>query len=645
MSSSRLSSMLPARHGQPAREIPAGRYVEAVVGRVMRRGKQQVLLHYLPGRSFDVERASAIARVVSISGAPRTDLSADMVLSRIKEEVGAWQEQFRPGLRDDVLTPTDTVLVDPQHVEAELFPRVFWCQNRTCGAVHDFTGQERLPNSVCRTCRSGRLIQLRWIRVHRCGDLQPLLPRPCTRCGRTDRFSLSLRGSERISNFRWVCGSCGTAAQLFGGQCRACSWPDSTLRDTDIEVHRAARTYYAHSTTLLNIPDQELDRFLQTPGWQTVVAAKYLGLPEAEELSLSLSGPSTSVAAGQPADLTTQDLDELLSLRETVPAEQIMAELMKRRTERQRDRDTTSSIPLSARLEEVSGVREDVWQAAGSELLDGMLPTQDGKAKEVVAEANGSEAGAALASLGVGRGVLVADFPILTATYGFSRIDFTPNRARLNAFPADRRHGGKTPIYVDQVGADAILLALDPNRVLRWIAANGQVVAPPAGTDREIAEKAYFVRLLTGINLRETIPSGEPIARMVFGLVHTFSHLAVRHAALLCGLDRTSLSEYLLPRTLSAALYCNHRFGATIGALTTLFDDSLPDWLGLIRGESRCVYDPVCADRGANCHACAHLPETSCRFFNLNLSRSFLFGGKDAVLGSLAIGYLDPQLG
>jgi hypothetical protein len=50
-------------------------------------------------------------------------------------------------------------------------------------------------------------------------------------------------------------------------------------------------------------------------------------------------------------------------------------------------------------------------------------------------------------------------------------------------------------------------------------------ISLPAGTDREIAQKAYFVRLLTGINVRETIPSGEPIARMVFGLVHTFSNV------------------------------------------------------------------------------------------------------------------------
>src|SRR6267142_5154220 len=87
------------------------------------------------------------------------------------------------------------------------------------------------------------------------------------------------------------------------------------------------------------------------------------------------------------------------------------------------------------------------------------------------------------------------------------------------------------------------------------------------------------VQLFDNTSLRERLDASRPEARMVFNLLHTFSHLCVRQAALLCGLDSTRLSEYLLPRALTFALYCNHRFGATIGALTALFEPSLADWL------------------------------------------------------------------
>jgi len=150
--------------------------------------------------------------------------------------------------------------------------------------------------------------------------------------------------------------------------------------------------------------------------------------------------------------------------------------------------------------------------------------------------------------------------------------------------------------------------------------------------------------MFDGISLRETIHSDNPQPRMVFGLLHTLCHLCIRQAALLCGLDRTSLAEYILPRALSFALYCNHRFGATIGALVSLYEQSLYEWLNAVRENRRCVYDPACVDHGGSCHACTHLAETSCRFFNLNLGRAFLFGGYDSELGNIQYGYLDPTL-
>jgi hypothetical protein len=246
--------------------------------------------------------------------------------------------------------------------------------------------------------------------------------------------------------------------------------------------------------------------------------------------------------------------------------------------------------------------------------------------------------------MGLAQLDLATDFPMIVATYGYTRGETTPNQCRLNPFPPERDHGGKLPIYVDEVQADALLISLNPERVHTWLQRNGYQPAIPNGSDPNLARRAYFIQLFEDVPLRETLQGDSPEARMVFGLLHTLSHLCVRQAALLCGLDRTSLSEYLLPRTLTFAIYCNHRFGATIGALTALFEQSLAEWLNAVRNSRRCVYDPVCRERESSCHACTHLAETSCRFFNLNLGRSFLFGGQDRLLDKNLIGYLDPSL-
>jgi hypothetical protein len=246
--------------------------------------------------------------------------------------------------------------------------------------------------------------------------------------------------------------------------------------------------------------------------------------------------------------------------------------------------------------------------------------------------------------MGISRLVLVSDYPIITATYGFSRAEYRPNQCRLNPFPAHPDHRGRFPIFVDQVQADALLLSLNPDRVLPWLEQNGCQPNIPPGLDHNLARRSYFIQLLSHTPFRETLHIDHREERMVFGLLHTFSHLSIRQATLFCGLERTSLSEYLLPTTLTFALYCNHRFGATIGALTALFEQSLYEWLLSIRDTRRCVYDPVCCERTSNCHACTHLAETSCRFFNLNLCRAFLFGGCDSEIGEIQIGYFDPSL-
>lgn len=615
--------------------------------RTMTRGKQQVLFNYLPNRTFDFERVAAIARVTGIRGEPRTDLNSTVLLRRIAEEARGWEEDFRPALRDGVFRQADRfVLLDPRSVQSELFPKVFWCQNHDCSRVFDLRNQEKLPHR-CPVCRQGQLIQLRFVKIHRCGSLHPLLPPNCKRCRSTKDMALDTRGSERVSNFRWVCRHCNTAVPLFGGFCGECQWPDQNLRTMDIEVHRAGRTYYAHTTVLLNIPHRRLDGLFGLNEWPAIVAGKYVGMPETAGRSLAdYSRTTGETEDSRNAGLSGADLDGLMQrqINGELTSEQFVAEMQNLREQRMRERQASSPSGIVRSLTDRTGVPWPIWERAGQEMLEAIMPLETGRPTDLNIDDKSSTAANLAREMGVSRLVLVADYPIITATYGFSRAEYTPNQCRLNPFPPHPDHRGRYPIYVDQVQADALLINLNPKRVLAWLERNGCQPQIPAGTDRDLCGKAYFVQLLSDAPLRETLSEDWREARMVFGLLHTFSHLSVRQAALFCGLDRTSLSEYLLPSALTFALYCNHRFGATIGALSSLFEQSLGEWLSTIKENRRCVYDPVCRDRSGNCHACTHLAETSCRFFNLNLSRAFLFGGTDSELGNIAVGYFDSTL-
>ncbi len=465
-----------------------------------------------------------------------------------------------------------------------------------------------------------------------------------TKCKSSNNIALDTRGSERISNFRWICRSCGTTFSLFGGRCNDCTWSSDVPGTADpqymdIEVHRAGRTFYSHNIVLLNQAKKEMNNFLSLKEWPELAAAAFLELPEVREKKLLDFAPSV-INSREPETLKLES-EEMEQLKARGNDEKQIESFKKMYEQlfasRQQKQQASSPSGISLKLIQRTGIAVEMWKKIGQEMLESVIPMQNSTTHAV------TDTNQIIQRLGLTKVTLVADFPILMATFGYSRADYQPNICRLNPFPPDKDRGGKFPIFVDMIQADALFFRLNTSRILSWLELNGYKPDLPNGTDKNLIQQAYFVKLFNDVSFRVVLHNDKPEAHLVFGLMHTLSHLCIRQAALLCGLDRTSLSEYILPRALTFGLYCNHRFGATIGALTSLFEQSLEEWLKQVKDNRRCVYDPVCLNHGGNCHACTHLAETSCRFFNLNLSRTFLFGGHDSELGEIK-GYLDPSL-
>ena len=117
------------------------------------------------------------------------------------------------------------------------------------------------------------------------------------------------------------------------------------------------------------------------------------------------------------------------------------------------------------------------------------------------------------------------------------------------------------------------------------------------------------------------------IRRMVYGLVHSLSHAAMRAMTRYAGIDRTSVAEYIFLPLLGCVVY-DSSSSFKLGGVATLVRDHLAAFLQNIADESvECLYDPDCSDHTGACHGCLHSPEISCRVFNHGLSRAFLLGG------------------
>jgi hypothetical protein len=96
-----------------------------------------------------------------------------------------------------------------------------------------------------------------------------------------------------------------------------------------------------------------------------------------------------------------------------------------------------------------------------------------------------------------------------------------------------------------------------------------------------------------------------------------------------CGLDSDSISEMLLPTVPAIVLYAKSTEHFALGGMFTLFKTRLDKWIREAKAHaSRCIYDPAClkGEDEAACHACMHVSEFTCDFYNNALDRRMLVG-------------------
>jgi hypothetical protein len=246
-------------------------------------------------------------------------------------------------------------------------------------------------------------------------------------------------------------------------------------------------------------------------------------------------------------------------------------------------------------------------------------------------------------SLGIDELLYVDDLPMITATYGFTRRHFEPTYEELGArnlpveirsFPpvqkaAAQRLGridliGTVPIPAREGEHEGIFMSLGADQVIEWLAANSITLPDP--------HLPGIARILAGLEPIDRDRYYDSVwqlrvRRMVYGLVHSLSHAAMRAITRYAGIDRTSVAEYIFLPLLGSVVY-DSSSSFKLGGIATLVRDHLAAFLRNIADEAvECLYDPDCSDHSGACHGCLHSPEISCRVFNHGLSRAFLLGG------------------
>jgi hypothetical protein len=249
---------------------------------------------------------------------------------------------------------------------------------------------------------------------------------------------------------------------------------------------------------------------------------------------------------------------------------------------------------------------------------------------EVLAAATGAERTAAdttaawMASLGIEDISTTQRFPIVVASYGYTRCRRDPGSAHLRSYAKAQSYGGKTPIFAVPADTEALIVTLGARAVLGFLADQGDYAQPVPGELREA--KLALATVLAG----DPSVGGDGAAGKARRLIHSASHALLR--ALddgQSGFGESSLAEWIVPDALTTAIYVASYNDFTLGAFDTVLRRRLSAWLSSTADNvTHCDNDPMCSQVSsqrphAACDRCLHL-SFGCRTWNADLDRKLL---------------------
>ncbi|MBB6187571.1 hypothetical protein [Rhodanobacter sp. MP7CTX1] len=262
-----------------------------------------------------------------------------------------------------------------------------------------------------------------------------------------------------------------------------------------------------------------------------------------------------------------------------------------------------------------------------------------------------------LDKLGIEDMGLIREFDLCRFSFGYSRMESSPilrdkrgmdMPVRLNLFPPVRQNDStKYPVYVVQQGNEAIYVRLNEELVLSWMKELGcQDMFSLNPGERVGAGLLGAAQSMDPFLNKLPETTNPPAYFYLYTLLHSYSHLLMKHLSEYSGLDLGSLGEYIFPADLAFVVYRN---GTTmdLGNLSALWRNSGTAMLTAMLGSKAtlCGTGSLCTHRGAACPDCIMMPETACIAGNKLLSRAVLrsIGGRprlDKRVGPIS-GYLD----
>lgn len=585
----------------------------------MQRSRTQVLFSYLPGSVF-VHETGYIARSTEIRGVDPPRLSSQQVLlDEIDRYLSQWDDERILGLRrPSRIASSDFRVLSPEGVRWEFWPLRFECVRENCRRIVSFARIDDIQRTPrCKTC-NGRLRQLRYLSAHECGRIVPMYIPKCTTHD-YDHVYFDDTGTFRTATFR--CRACngGIIRRTLQSPC-SCGLltPGGERPKMHAYTVRDTRIYFPHYLSLINIQSQTFNDLQGHARRGDIAVASFLGhLGPSNDIKKGLQEANQQ---GQSSRLTPEEWDEReRELQEMGLGEEELDAIRAKLAPSATGLDSLTDIEPA--VIEVGERRRVVERAALLDTSEVSRLSLAG-AQESLHERGETSASLAVAAavdqarkLGIDDISVTWDFPIALAAFGYTRTTGRPGEGVLQGFRTSAdQYQGKYPIFAVATDTEAVLITLNAGRVVDWLAQ--EEVGEPTDEDPRLQILRIFA----------SEASDPRPAQLVRTLIHTMSHTMLR--ALddgQIGFSESSLAEWVVPETLTFALYANNFKSVTMGSLWTLINNRTLQWLERSADTARrCDNDPLCHQRTEQaCERCLYVT-FGCQDFNHDLDRRTL---------------------
>ena len=603
--------------------------------KIMHRGLQQALYKYLPENWVDfTQSGGSVTYAVHVDNWNSVQLMGinnKRLLRVINQQINEYKTQNGEGsvvgfpsvINEefvDVLTPkvSDNIAA----IQTSVKPWVFVCNK--CGNVRQYYSYDEFKRKEFDRCKCGEhLTQLRMIRVCKCGYADGVFVPKCKTPGHGTTYM-----KRKGSGLDFVCQKCGQRASL-PHYCPECK------QEIKIKPALDSSNYIPFSLSLIDLLDKQKDVFLDTEKdgrGEQVVIAQYLSLitqdsykaiikngkvTQADEFESALQAEAESLRAAGLDEATINMVID--AKRRTNPGNQIFEALSK-----------VSNGITSVSSEGLKLIAEEILEY--DELIDAKITLTLEKAEEdaeLVNDGIRPDYRSICEQLGFSNAQLCSAVPIVFSSYGYTRLERCGEGVKLHGFPQEM---AKRNVYATRLETEGVLFELDRAKVLNWLLENGLICQNDMPTD--MGDEGIKMWFLDRIHPDLIMPFSEidgnengAITKYVYTLLHSISHALINEASEICGLDKSSLSEYILPNIPAVFIYCSNSQGFNMGALYSAFQTQLDKWLKRAFDRvKKCIFDPVCINKEKACAGCLYLNEVSCRHFNKDLDRSYLCG-------------------